>query len=91
MKRLVEIVPAPPGWYARWKFGHESTVSIPVTVWALVEDGDPSNRHVVGVDADGKWPGAADIEAGDFVRYIFQAPGDGPPEDLFSPARAAAA
>ena len=60
MKRIVEIVPASPGWYARWRFTPERTLSYPVTVWALVEDAGPSTRQVVGVDAGGQWPGGAD-------------------------------
>src|SRR3954471_12242372 len=47
MKRIVDIVPASPGWYARWCFTAERTVSHPVTVWALVEDAGRSSRHVV--------------------------------------------
>jgi len=75
MKRIVDIVPASPGWYARWRFTAERTVSHPVTVWALVEDAGPSTRHVVvGVDAGGQWPGGVDNDSGaDFIRYVYQA------------------
>jgi hypothetical protein len=41
---------------------------------------------VVGVDAGGQWPGGADNDFdADFVRYIYQAPGEGRPEDVFNP------
>ena len=100
MKNIVEIVPAPPGWYARWRFSPEHTLSYPVTVWALVEDdGAPvagvagaTGRQVVGVDAGGQWPGAVDNEPGaDFVRYLFQPPEEGEPADVFNPVDAPAA
>jgi hypothetical protein len=70
MKRIVDIVPASPGWYARWRFTAERTASYPVTVWARVEDAGPSIRHVVvGVDAGGHWPGGVDNDPGaDFIR-----------------------
>ena len=90
MTRIVEIVPAVPGWYARWRFTPERTLAYPVTVWALVEDAGPSTRQVVGVDAGGQWPGGADNIAGaDFVRYVYQAPDAGPPEDVFNPVQPA--
>lgn len=65
--------------------GAALTVSYPLTVWALVEDAGRSTRHlVVGVDAGGQWPGGVDNDPGaDFIRYIYQAPEDGHPEDLF--------
>jgi hypothetical protein len=86
MTKLVEIVPATPGWYARWRFASDITQSFPVTVWALTEEATTSTRHVVGVDAGGQWPGAADnLPGADFVRYIFQAPENGPPKDVFNP------
>jgi hypothetical protein len=91
MKRIVDIVPASPGWYARWRFAPERTRSYPVTVWALVEDAGPSTRLVVvGVDADGQWPGGVDNDPGaDFIRYVYQAPGEGQPEDAFNPVHPA--
>ncbi|GAB3808464.1 hypothetical protein [Micromonospora zhanjiangensis] len=83
MKRLVEIVPARPGWYARWRTAPEATCSYPVTVWALVEESDETNREVIGVDAAGQWPGSDDDDlVGEFVRYVFQPPDSGEPEDL---------
>jgi hypothetical protein len=87
MRRIVDIVPAHPGWYARWRFTAERTLSYPVTVWALVEDDGASTPGVVvGVDAGGQWPGGADNDFdADFVRYIYQAPGEGRPEDVFNP------
>lgn len=88
MKRIVEIVPASPGWYARWRFTPERTLSYPVTVGALVDDAGPSTR--LGVDADGQWPDGADNDSGaDFIRSIYQTPEDGPPEDLFNPVQPA--
>jgi hypothetical protein len=40
-------------------------------------------REVIGVDCVGQWPGADDNEAGsEFVRYLFQAPETGGPDDL---------
>lgn len=86
MKKIVQIIPASPGWYARWRLTPENTMCYPVTVWAVVDDADLSNRHVAGVDAGGQWPGGADNDPGaDFIRYIYQAPGDGRPADLFNP------
>lgn len=83
MKRIVEIVPARPGWYARWQLASDVTRSYPVSVWALVEDDEQANRQVIGIDAVGQWPGADDNEAGaEFVRYLFQAPEVGHPEDV---------
>jgi hypothetical protein len=88
VKSIVQIVPASPGWYARWRFTPEDTMSYPVTVWAVVEDTDLSTRHVVGVDAGGQWPGGSDNDPGaDFIRYVYQAPEDGRPEDLFNPVQ----
>ncbi|ASW54995.1 hypothetical protein [Plantactinospora sp. KBS50] len=82
MKRIVEIVPARPGWYARWRNGADSTCSYPVTVWALVEDSEPGSREVIGIDSIGQWPGADGSEDGVvFVRYLFHPPGEGRPED----------
>jgi len=70
MPKIVDIVPPFPGWFARWRFTPEHTISYPVTVWAIVDEPDPSTRRaVVGVDASGQWPGATDNEPGaDFVR-----------------------
>ncbi|MEH1016757.1 hypothetical protein V6U90_27110 [Micromonospora sp. CPCC 206060] len=87
MKRIVDIVPARPGWYARWQLTPDATRCYPVTVWALVEDTDAANREVIGVDSVGQWPGAEDNEAGgQFVRYLFQAPEAGEPDDVDQPA-----
>ncbi|MFB9236493.1 hypothetical protein ACFFWC_13180 [Plantactinospora siamensis] len=82
MKRIVEIVPARPGWYARWRTAPDVTCSYPVTVWALVEDSEPGSREVIGIDSIGQWPGADDAAEGTvFVRYLFHPPADGRPED----------
>jgi len=64
-------------------------MSYPVTVWARVEDAGRGTRHVVvGIDAGGQWPGGADNDPGaDFIRYIYLAPADGQPEDLFNPVQ----
>lgn len=86
MKRIVEIVPARPGWYARWRLDPDTTRSYPVSVWALVEETDEGNREVIGVDSVGQWPGSDENEAGgDFVRYLFQPPESGLPEDAAQP------
>jgi hypothetical protein len=88
VKRIMHIVPASPGWYARWRFTPEDTMSYPVTVWAVVEDADLSTQHVVGVDAGGQWPGGADNDpSADFIRYVYQPLEDGRPEDLFNPVQ----
>ncbi|GAB3138333.1 hypothetical protein GCM10027290_05740 [Micromonospora sonneratiae] len=88
MRRIIEIVPARPGWYARWRVAPDATCSYPVTVWALVEDADTASREVVGVDSVGQWPGSDDNEAGvDFVRYLFQSPDAGEPEDAYQSGR----
>jgi hypothetical protein len=43
-------------------------------------------RQVVGIDAVGHWPGGADNEPGSlFVRYIYQPPGTGQPDDAYNP------
>ncbi|MFC7549898.1 hypothetical protein [Plantactinospora sp. GCM10030261] len=82
MKRIVEIVPARPGWYARWRGASDVTRSYPVTIWALVEDSADDSREVIGIDVLGQWPGGDDIEDDAvFVRYLFHAPGDGEPGD----------
>ncbi|MGR6319190.1 hypothetical protein Q2K19_30010 [Micromonospora soli] len=86
MKKIVEIVPARPGWYARWQVDPETTRSYQVTLWALVEESDGTGREVVGVDCVGQWPGADDNEAGgEFVRYLFQMPDSGRPADAEPP------
>ncbi|MEU4567757.1 hypothetical protein [Micromonospora sp. NPDC023956] len=83
MKRIVEIVPARPGWYARWQLAPDTTRCYPVTVWALLEEADGAGREVIGVDCVGQWPGGEDNEVGaEFVRYLFQAPEAGRPDDL---------
>lgn len=82
MKRIVEIVPARPGWYSRWQVGPEATRCYPVSLWALVEETDGSGREVVGMDCAGQWPGSDVNEVGgDFVRYLFQTPDSGLPAD----------
>ncbi|MEU1606609.1 hypothetical protein [Micromonospora matsumotoense] len=87
MKRIVEIVPARPGWYSRWQIGPEVTRCYPVSLWALLEEADGSGREVVGVDCAGQWPGAEENESGGgFVRYLFQLPDAGPPEDVEPPS-----
>ncbi|MEV1333878.1 hypothetical protein [Micromonospora costi] len=90
MKRIVEIVPARPGWYARWQVSPEATRCYPVSLWALLEEADGTGREVIGVDCIGQWPGADDNEAGgEFVRYLFQTPDSGAPEDAEPPLSAA--
>jgi hypothetical protein len=86
MKKIVEIVPAPPGWYSRWRLTRDQTMSYPVTVWALVEDMETNTRQVVGVDSGGQFPGLENGEPkGDFVQYTFQSPAVGLPDDIFNP------
>ncbi|WP_341721278.1 hypothetical protein QQG74_18585 [Micromonospora sp. FIMYZ51] len=85
MKRIVEIVPARPGWYARWRLAAESTRCYPVSLWALLEEADGTGREVIGVDCAGQWPGADDATSGSFVRYLFRTLESGPPEDAESP------
>jgi hypothetical protein len=88
METIVDIVAAPPGWFARWRFGPDITRSYPVTVWAMVQDEGTGRRHVVGVDAGGQWPGGTDNEPGaDFLRYVFQPVGAGAPDDAFNPVQ----
>lgn len=88
MKRVMEIVPAPPGWYSRWRLTPENTRTYPVTVWAVVEDDDNHQRSVVGIDSFGQWPGGYDNEPGwDFLRYIFQPVDAGQPDDVFNPVK----
>ncbi|MFI9638938.1 hypothetical protein ACIG87_02555 [Micromonospora sp. NPDC051925] len=89
MKRIVEIVPARPGWYSRWQIGSGATRCYPVSLWALVEEADGSAREVVGMDCAGQWPGSEDNESGGgFVRYLFQLPDSGSPEDVEPPSSA---
>jgi hypothetical protein len=88
MKNIVSIVPAEPGWYARWRLTPEHTRAYPVTVWALVEDEATHRRNVVGVDAGGQWPGGFDTEPGwDFLRYVFEPVDAGQPDDVFNPIK----
>ncbi|MET8267261.1 hypothetical protein ACFYP0_00100 [Micromonospora arida] len=83
MKEVVEIVPARPGWYARWQLTPEVTRCYPVSLWALLEEADGTGREVIGMDCIGQWPGADDNEAGgQFVRYLYQTPDSGEPEDV---------
>jgi len=82
MKRIIEIVPARPGWYARWRPDPAATRACPVAVWVLVEEADGANREVIGIDVEGRWPGADDDEPGvEFVRYLYQPPDSGQPDD----------
>lgn len=86
MRRIVEIVPARPGWYARWRPEPDTTRSCPVAVWVLIEDADGANREVVGMDTEGRWPGTDDGESdSEFVRYLFQPPESGQPDDACAP------
>lgn len=86
MRRIVEIVPARPGWYARWRPAPDETRTCPVAVWVLIEDADGANREVIGMDAEGQWPGIEDgASSGEFVRYLFQPPESGQPEDACAP------
>jgi hypothetical protein len=37
-----------------------------------------------------QWPGGVDSDPDvDFIRYVYRAPGEGPPEDVFSPVHPA--
>ncbi|MEU6023777.1 hypothetical protein ACGFIK_05025 [Micromonospora sp. NPDC048871] len=83
MKRIVEIVPARPGWYSRWLLAPENTRCYPVSLWALLEETDGTGREVIGVDCAGQWPGDDDTDA-EFVRYLFQTPDSGAPDDAES-------
>jgi hypothetical protein len=57
-----------------------------VLVRAVVEETDGANRGVIGVDSLGQWPGADENEAGvEFLRYVFQAPDGGQPDDAANP------
>jgi hypothetical protein len=86
VKRIIEIDPAAPGWYARWRLTPEHTRSSPLTVWALVEDSVSGDRQVAGVDALGQWQGSLENEPGwDFVRYFFLPVDAGQPDDVFNP------
>ncbi|PZG17351.1 hypothetical protein C1I95_15780 [Micromonospora craterilacus] len=86
MKRIVEIVPARPGWYSRWRLATESTRCYQVSLWALLEEADGTGREVIGVDCAGQWPGADDDPTGaEFIRYLFKTPDSGPPEDAEPP------
>ncbi|MGI5241828.1 hypothetical protein [Dactylosporangium sp. CA-139066] len=88
MKTLGSIVPSPPGWYARWRFGPTHTVSYPITVWALARDNTSDRTSVVGVDTNGLWPGGADERpGGEFVRYIYQPVEAALPDDVFNPVQ----
>jgi hypothetical protein len=88
VKNIIEIAPATPGWYARWRLTPEHTRTFPVAVWALVEDDGSGRRQVVGVDSAGQWPGGFDNEPGwDFVRFIFEPLEAGQPDDLFNPVQ----
>jgi hypothetical protein len=87
MLRIVEIVPAPPGWYARWRLSSQQTVSYPVAVWGLVEDVDkPPDRKLVGIDASGQWQGSADNEFDAlFLRFVYAPPDTVQPDDAVNP------
>jgi hypothetical protein len=88
VKNIIEIVPASPGWYARWRLAPEHTRTSPVAVWALVEDDETGARQVVGVDAGGQWPGGLENEPGwDFLRYVYESVDAGQPDDLFNPVQ----
>jgi hypothetical protein len=88
VKILASIVPCPPGWYARWRFGPDRTISYPVTVWAMAQDTTSDRTSVVGVDTNGLWPGGdAERPGGEFLRYIFQPHDAGQPDDLFNPVQ----
>jgi hypothetical protein len=86
MKRIVEMVPARPGWYARWQLSSGATRAYPVMLWAVIEETDGANRGVIGMDSLGQWPGGDDNEAGvDFVRYVYQPLDGGQPDDAANP------
>ncbi|HEX5595472.1 MAG TPA: hypothetical protein VFX61_05515 [Micromonosporaceae bacterium] len=86
MRKIVEIVPARPGWYARWRPAPDSTRACPVAVWVLMEGSDGANREVIGIDTEGQWPGADRDQAdAEFVRYLFQPPESGQPDDACGP------
>jgi hypothetical protein len=88
MKRIIEIVPARPGWYARWRLAPDTTRAYPVTLWAVLEDTDGESQEVVGLDSIGQWPGADDNEANaSFVRYVFQPPEAGQLDDAANPVQ----
>jgi hypothetical protein len=91
VKRIIDIEPAPAGWYARWSLAPDQTRTSPLTVWAIVEDDANGARQVVGVDALGQWQGSLENAPGwDFVRYVFLPLDAGQPDDLFNPVHAAA-
>ncbi|MFG2043426.1 hypothetical protein [Dactylosporangium sp. NPDC048998] len=91
MKSLTSIIAAPPGWYARWRFGTHNTVSYPITTWALARDTGSEHTVVVGVDTNGMWPGGDDERpGGEFLRYIYEPVEAGTPDDVFNPVKSPA-
>jgi hypothetical protein len=97
LKQLVQLTPAPPGWYAlygEWVSdgdgGDKADVHarVPVASWALVE-GDDGQRWVVGVNMFGKG-GAGDpcdeeqVGGHGFLDYAYLAEKHRP--DGYSPA-----
>jgi hypothetical protein len=91
MMKIAQITPAPPGWYVRWRFAAEQTLSYPVTVWAVVDGADTTDRQVVGVDSIGQWPGASGNAPGaEFVCYLYQPVANGQPDDIVNPVQSPA-
>lgn len=53
MKKILQIIPAPVGWMARFRLDDGEIAKAPVAFWALIEEYD-GTRYVSGYSAGGK-------------------------------------
>ena len=48
--RVIQLVPAAPGWTATYEENTDATRDVPVALWALVEDtSGGADRFIIGV------------------------------------------
>jgi len=70
-ERITQLIPASPGFYARYTQPGEPDTFVPIASWALLEDADGTQR-VVGVDVVGlggdSW--TPDLIAGNLAEYV---------------------
>ena len=69
-EEIVQIVPAPLGWYAYGQDGQGVEFLAPVTLWALVQS-SAGVRRVVGLSAHGNSSVSRVEDLGGFVEYRY--------------------
>lgn len=89
MRKILSIVPAPPGWFSTFTGGDLGNIHMPIAVWALVNDVDENGKliddpYVIGLapcDSDkALYPEIEDNLGGYVYRPDLQPPDFAEPE-----------